>query len=132
MLTQICNLSCSNLGLDATKPVFGNFAYSKFRYDTFQKVNNKDADQSAWMRRLVCAFAVCTPRRQVFSEVIHTIIKKDTLNVLDRSHCGAVDNCLPSKSEFASLIPGFSNLSDEVLSQLALSLYDLAWRLVGR
>ena len=29
--------------------------HSKFRYDTFQKSNNKVADQSALMRRLVCA-----------------------------------------------------------------------------
>ena len=36
----------------------GNFACSKFRYDTFQKANNKDADQTARMRRLVCAFVV--------------------------------------------------------------------------
>ena len=35
-----------------------NFARSKSRYDTFQKENNKGADQSARMRRLVCTFAV--------------------------------------------------------------------------
>ena len=63
------------MGLDVTKPVFPvsgtarlkpvsqlqrlenwNFDCSKFRYDTFQKVNKKGADQSAWMRRLVCTF----------------------------------------------------------------------------
>ena len=32
------------------------FACSKFRYHTFQKANNKGADQTAQMRRLVCAF----------------------------------------------------------------------------
>ena len=30
----------------------------KFTYDTFQKANNKGADQTAWMRRLVCACVV--------------------------------------------------------------------------
>ena len=37
------------------------FACSKFRHDTFQKANNKGTDQSARMRRLVCAFVVCNP-----------------------------------------------------------------------
>ena len=40
---------------------------SKFRYNTFQKANNKVADQSAHMRMLVCAFIVRKPWRQVFS-----------------------------------------------------------------
>ena len=44
-----------------------NFTYSKFTYDTCQKANNKRADQTAWMRRLVCAFDVPKYRRQVFS-----------------------------------------------------------------
>ena len=45
------------------------FACSKFKYDTFKYVNIKGADQSARMRmrRLVCAFVVRQPRRQVFS-----------------------------------------------------------------
>ena len=30
----------------------------KLRYDTFERVNNKGADQTVRMRRLVCAFAV--------------------------------------------------------------------------
>ena len=32
----------------------------KFRYDTFQKVNSKGAEQSVWMRRLLYAFVVHT------------------------------------------------------------------------
>ena len=62
------------MGPVTSKPVFGvsdkpvpsatyidqleykNFACSMFRDDTFQNVNNKGADQSARMRRLVCAF----------------------------------------------------------------------------
>ena len=62
----------------ATKPVFGvsdkarlsyidkledwNFSRSKSRYNTFQKTNNKGADQPARMRRLVCAFDVAKPK----------------------------------------------------------------------
>ena len=72
--------------LDAIKPVFGvndkarlkpvstdrlarNFkknACSKIKYDTFREGNNKGADQSAGMRRLVCAFVDHKPLRQVF------------------------------------------------------------------
>ena len=79
------------MGLVATKPVFGvshqamlkpassatetsrkieillEETSRKIRYDTFQKANNKGADQSVQMRRLVCAFVVHKPRRQVFS-----------------------------------------------------------------
>ena len=67
------------MGLVATKPVFGvsskasfkpvssatetswkieNFTSSKFTYGTFQKANNKGADQTARMRRLVCVCVV--------------------------------------------------------------------------
>ena len=42
------------------------FTCSKFRY-TFNLANNKGADQTAQMRRLVCAFVVRKHRRQVFS-----------------------------------------------------------------
>ena len=38
-----------------------NFTCSKFTYDTFQKANNKGADQTARMRRLVCACVVRKP-----------------------------------------------------------------------
>ena len=66
--------------LEVTKPVFrvsdmklklvcsardrleyGNFACNKAGYYTFQIENNKGADQSAQMRRLVCTFIVRTP-----------------------------------------------------------------------
>ena len=54
------------MGLDATKPVFGdymktenlNFACSKSRYDTFQTSNNRGADKTA---RVICAFVVRKP-----------------------------------------------------------------------
>ena len=42
------------------------FARSKFRYDAFKKVNNNCADQSAQMRRLVCAFVVRQPPKTDF------------------------------------------------------------------
>ena len=40
---------------------------SWLNYDTFQKANNKGADQFARMRRLVCVFTVRKPLRQGFS-----------------------------------------------------------------
>ena len=42
------------------------FACSKFRHDTFKYGNNKGADQTARMRRLVCAFVVCKPPKTGF------------------------------------------------------------------
>ena len=39
-------------------PRKSKFALSKSRFDTFQYTNNKGADHTARMRRLVCAFAV--------------------------------------------------------------------------
>ena len=43
-----------------TSQKIGKFARSKSRYDTFQSAN-EGADQTAWMRRLVCAFVVRKP-----------------------------------------------------------------------
>ena len=43
-----------------------NFACSKPRYDTFQQANNKYADQTARMRRLVCACVICKPPKTGF------------------------------------------------------------------
>ena len=70
------------MGLDAIKPVFGvsdkakfkpvfylenwNFAFSKLRYDTYRKANNKGADLSARMRRQVCAFVIRKPPKTGF------------------------------------------------------------------
>ena len=74
------------MGLYETKPVFRvfekarlkpnqspqlhrlarNFAWSKSRYDTFQQVNNKGADQTARMRRLVCNSVVHKPPQTGF------------------------------------------------------------------
>ena len=83
----------SMLGLIATKPVFGvsvkasfkpipsvtettlsyrdylenwNFTCSKFTYDTSHKANNKGADQSVRMCRLVCACVVRKPPKTGF------------------------------------------------------------------
>ena len=36
------------------------------RYDTFQNANNKGADQTARMRRLVCSFVVRKPPKKVY------------------------------------------------------------------
>ena len=70
------------MGLDGTNPVFKvsdkspqlhrlsrenqNFACSKFRIDPFQNANDKGADQSARMRRLVCVFVVRKPSKTGF------------------------------------------------------------------
>ena len=43
------------------------FAYNRLRFDTFQKANNKGADQSAGICRAVCAAVIRKPRRQVLS-----------------------------------------------------------------
>ena len=46
--------------------VNGNFACSKFRYDTFRKVNNKGTDPTGLMPRLVCTFVVPKPQKTGF------------------------------------------------------------------
>ena len=43
-----------------------NFTRSKFTYETYQKANNKGADQSARMRRLVCVCVVRKPPKTGF------------------------------------------------------------------
>ena len=43
-----------------------NFTSSKLTYTIFQKVNNKGADQTARMRRLVCAYVVRNPPKTGF------------------------------------------------------------------
>ena len=43
-----------------------NFACSEFRYESFQKANNKGADQAARMRRLFCACVVRKPPKTGF------------------------------------------------------------------
>ena len=43
-----------------------NFYCSKFTYDTFQKANNKGADQTVQMRGLVCACVVRNPPKSGF------------------------------------------------------------------
>ena len=46
---------------------FSFFVFSKYRYYTIQVANNKGADQTAEMRRLICAFVVRICHKQVFS-----------------------------------------------------------------
>ena len=43
-----------------------NFTRGKFTYETYQKANNKGADQSARMRRLVCVCVVHKPPKTGF------------------------------------------------------------------
>ena len=43
--------------------------------NAFQRLNNKGADQTARMRRVVCAFAVCMQQSQFFSKGSHRLEK---------------------------------------------------------
>ena len=63
------------LALVARKPVFGvvisylenlNFTCSKFTYETFQKANNKGADQTARISSLVFACVIRKPLKTGF------------------------------------------------------------------
>ena len=66
-------------------------------YDTFQKANNKGADQTARMRRLVCAFVVPKPQKTDFSRV-EAQVKKIwsnhfiTLHILYQTHSWIYEN----------------------------------------
>ena len=53
-------------GQSFIKTVRGPLACSKLRYDTLQNANNKGADQTARMRRLVCACVVRKPPKTGF------------------------------------------------------------------
>ena len=55
---------------------FWNFGFSKQRYYTIQAANNKGADRTAWMRRLICAFVVRIWHKQVFSWRDSNVIQK--------------------------------------------------------
>ena len=52
-----------------------NFAYSKFRYDAFQLVNNKGTGQTVRMRRLVCTFVVRIQRQVFWRQGITSLFK---------------------------------------------------------
>ena len=83
------DMSLSNLGtvpLHAAKVPTNVFSstliciltldYSKkidFRYDSSQKADNKDADETARMHRLICALIVTNHRRQVFSVAVQLL-----------------------------------------------------------
>ena len=49
------------MSCDVRVRVSDHFTCSKFRYDTFQRVNNKGADRIAWVHRLVYTFIVRNP-----------------------------------------------------------------------
>ena len=56
-LKPACSADETSYGLDN----------NKWRYYTIQVVNNKGADQTARMLRLICTFVVCIWHKQVFS-----------------------------------------------------------------
>ena len=53
-----------------------------FTYETFKKVNNKGADQTAQMRRLVCACVVRNPPKTVFSRQGPYFVYESTKNYM--------------------------------------------------
>ena len=61
------------------------FRFSKSRYDIFLKVNNKGADQTAHMRRLVCAFVPRKPPKTGFL-ASRPIIYRIYASTSDRLH----------------------------------------------
>ena len=50
-----------------------NFSRSKCRYDSSKKTDNKVADETARVRRLICTFIVTNHRRQVFAVAVHLL-----------------------------------------------------------
>ena len=44
-----------------------------FRYDSYQKADNKVADETALMHRLICALIVTNHQRQVFSVAVQLL-----------------------------------------------------------
>ena len=50
-----------------------NFSRSKCRYHSSKKADNKVADETVWMRRLVCAFIATNHRRQVFAVTVQLL-----------------------------------------------------------
>ena len=83
-----------------------NFVCSKFRYITFQKANDTGADQTARMRRLVCAFVVRKPPDDRFSSVeAHlTPYCKPYWQTVDMERSGSVIEC--STWYWGSLVRG--------------------------
>ena len=56
-------------GLFSSRDQLGswNIEFRKKRYYTIKAANNKGADQTAWMRRLICTFVVCIWQKNRFS-----------------------------------------------------------------
>ena len=79
----------TSLGSYGDKLEQWNFACSKFWYDTFQLANNKGANQTAHMCRLVCSFVVRKPPKTgflvsspIFKLSQHVISMKNIFNIL--------------------------------------------------
>ena len=63
--------------LQSDKLEYYNFVWSKFRFDIFQHVNNKGANQCPRMRLLVCTWLLLNPQRQLFLRQCHYDLKND-------------------------------------------------------
>ena len=63
------------------------FARSKSRDYSSKKADNKVADDTAWMRRLVLAFIVTNHRRQVFSVAIQLLYVSFNHDTYKKTRC---------------------------------------------
>ena len=63
----ICDKVRLKPACSATETWSWNSGYNKYGYYTIQAANNKGADQTARMRRLICTFVVRIWQKQVFS-----------------------------------------------------------------
>ena len=68
---------------------------------TTQQENNRGADQTARMRRLVCSFAVRNPRREVFRLVldhIHLLFMFEWRSLVDRFRSALYTYWVPARN----------------------------------
>ena len=65
-----------------------NFTRSKFTYETYQKANNKGAEQSARMRRLVCVCVVRKPPKTGF------LALRPMYNLNNMVLCYLIETCI--------------------------------------
>ena len=63
------------------------FARGKSRDYSSQKADNKVADDTAWMRRLVWAFIVTNHRRQVFSVAVQLLYVSFNHDTYKKTRC---------------------------------------------
>ena len=94
-----------------------NFTCRKFTYGTFQKANNKGADQTARMRRLVCACVVRkVPKTGHEAIKLEFILKLDWFPSLIKRHFRCAYNWQAIKGENQSILKLKRKRSDWLLA----------------